>query len=120
MKDPSRFAALKRELEADPRLQIQIQREPDFYSNQSELLTNLIRFVGVFITAIMAVGAVFGAMNTMYAAVGSRTREIATLLVLGLSSMAVMFSLMAESVFLSLIGGALGRLLALPITYILF
>jgi ABC-type lipoprotein release transport system permease subunit len=115
LKDPSHFAALKREIEIDPRLQMQIQRERDFYSNQSELLTNLIRFMGVFITVIMAVGAIFGAMNTMYAAVGARTREIATLLVLGFSPVAVMSSFMVESVFLSLIGGALGCLLALPI-----
>jgi len=115
MRDPSRFEALKKELEADPRLQIQLRRESEFYSSQSELLTNLIRFMGIFITAIMAVGAIFGAMNTMYAAVGSRTREIATLLVLGFGPGAIMASFMLESLILSLIGGAIGCLLALPI-----
>ena len=115
MKDPSRFDALKAELEKDPRLQVQVQRERSFYSAQSELLTNLIRVLGVFITGIMAIGAIFGAMNTMYAAVGSRTREIATLLVLGFSPFAVMLSFMFESIFLSLIGGVLGCLFALPI-----
>jgi putative ABC transport system permease protein len=115
MKDPAHFDALKRELETDPRLQIQIQNEKSFYSSQSDMLSNVIRFVGVFITVIMAVGAMFGAMNTMYAAVGQRTREIATLLVLGFSPFAVMVSFMIESVFLALIGGAIGCLLALPI-----
>ena len=115
MKDPARFAEIKKRLEADPRLQVQIERERDFYAQQSELLTNLIRFMGVFITGIMAVGAIFGAMNTMYAAVGSRTREIAMLLVLGFRPFEVMLSFMLESVILALIGGLIGCLLALPI-----
>lgn len=115
MKDPSRFDALKRELEADPRLQVQVKREDQFYAAQSELLTNIIRFMGIFITAIMAVGAIFGAMNTMYAAVQQRTREIATLLVLGFSPLSVMTSFMFESIFLALLGGIIGCLLALPV-----
>ena len=113
--DPKRFEALKQQLEADPRLGIQLRRESEFYSSQSELLGNIIRFMGVFITAIMAVGAVFGAMNTMYAAVGSRTREIATLLVLGFTPVSVMLSFMIESVILALFGGLIGCLLVLPI-----
>ena len=115
MRDPGQFAAIKKRLEADPRLQVQIQRERDFYAQQSELLTNLIRFMGVFITGIMAIGAIFGAMNTMYAAVGSRTREIAMLLVLGFLPHEVMLSFILESVMLALIGGVIGCLLALPI-----
>jgi putative ABC transport system permease protein len=113
MKDPSKFAALKRELEADPRLGVQLKRESDYYAEQSEMLANVIRFAGVFITLIMAIGAVFGAMNTMYAAVGARTREIATLLVLGFSPFAIMISFMIESVILALCGGALGCVLSL-------
>ena len=115
MKDPARFAALKKQVEADPRLGVQLRSEREFYSSQSELLGNVIRFMGVFITVIMAVGAIFGAMNTMYAAVGARTREIAMLLVLGFSPAAVMTSFMIESVFLALLGGVIGCLLALPI-----
>lgn len=115
LKDPAQFAAVKREMEADPRLQVQVQRERDFYSNQSGMLANLIRFMGLFITIIMAAGAVFGAMNTMFTAVGTRTREIATLLVLGFSPFSVMISFMFESIFLALIGGAIGCVLALPI-----
>jgi len=115
LRDPARFDALKKQLESDPRLGIQLRRESEFYGSQSELLGNIIRFMGVFITVIMAVGAVFGAMNTMYAAVGSRTREIATLLVLGFAPISVMTSFMIESVILALFGGLIGCLLALPI-----
>jgi putative ABC transport system permease protein len=115
MRDPARFVALKKELEADPRLGVQLQLESEFYNAQSATLSSLIQFIGVFITLIMAVGAVFGAMNTMYAAVGQRTREIATLLVLGFSPIAILISFMVESVFLSLIGGVLGCLLAIPV-----
>ena len=115
MRDPRRFAALKRELESDPRLGVDVHREREYYRDQSALLAGVMRFAGVFIVVIMAVGAVFGAMNTMYAAVGTRTREIATLLILGFSPLAVMGSFMVESVLLSLLGGALGCLIALPI-----
>ncbi len=115
MRDPRRFAALKQELESDPRLGVDVHREREFYRDQSALLAGVMRFAGVFIVVIMAVGAVFGAMNTMYAAVGTRTREIATLLILGFSPLAVMGSFLVESVLLSLLGGALGCLIALPI-----
>jgi ABC-type antimicrobial peptide transport system permease subunit len=113
--DPSRFDAVKREFEKDPRLQVQVQRESEFYANQSDLLSNLLRFMGIFIVVIMAVGAVFGAMNTMFAAVGARTREIATLMVLGFRPGAILVSFVIESVVLALIGGAIGCLIALPI-----
>jgi putative ABC transport system permease protein len=115
MRDPKRFAALEKLLENDPRLGVQARTERQWYAEQSQLLATVIRSAGVFITLIMAVGAIFGAMNTMYAAVGSRTREIATLLVLGFSPWAVMTSFMAESVILALLGGLLGCLIALPI-----
>jgi ABC-type lipoprotein release transport system permease subunit len=115
MKDPARYAALKQELEADPRLGVDVHREREFYNDQAGLLATTIRVAGVFIVIIMAVGAVFGAMNTMFAAVSARTREISTLLILGFSPWAVMVSFMAESLFLALLGGALGCLLALPI-----
>ncbi len=114
MKDPARFAALKKQIEADPRRGVDVYREPDWYARQSELLANLIRVLGTFITLVMGVGAIFGAMNTMFAAVGARTREIATLLVLGFSPFAIMASFLAESVLIALLGGALGCLLALP------
>jgi ABC-type lipoprotein release transport system permease subunit len=115
MRNPSHFVALKKELESDPRLGVDVKRESEFYASQSELLANVIRFAGVFIVLIMGVGAVFGAMNTMFAAVGARTREIATLLILGFSPGSVMLSFVIESLILALIGGAIGCLIALPI-----
>jgi ABC-type lipoprotein release transport system permease subunit len=115
MKDPARFEALRKELEGDPRLGVQVMRERDFYEDQSRATTTLIRGLGIFITVIMAVGALFGATNTMFAAVNGRTREIATLLVLGFSPGAVMLSFVVESMLLALAGGVLGCVLALPI-----
>ena len=115
LQDPASFAAVKQRLETDPRLGVDVQRESDFYGAQSELFTKVIQGAGWFIVVIMAVGAMFGAMNTMFAAVGARTREIATLLILGFSPGAVLVSFLVESVFLSLLGGALGCLLALPL-----
>ncbi len=114
MKDPARFEQIKKELEADPRLQVQVKREREFYAAQSELFTVLITAIGTFITVIMAVGAVFGAANTMYAAIGARTREIATLLVLGFGPGAVMLSFVVESVIIAVIGGFVGCVLSLP------
>lgn len=116
MRNPYRFDALKGQLEADPRLGIQLKRERDFYADQSAVLAGVIRFAGVFITLIMAVGAVFGAMNTMFASIGARTREVATLMVLGFGRLAIMSSFMIESVILSLLGGLVGCALALPIS----
>ena len=115
LRDGADFASVKKELESDPRLQVQVRLESEWYADQAGLLAQAIRFIGVFITIIMALGAVFGAMNTMYAAVQSRTREIATLLVLGFSPWSILVSFMAESVLLALLGGAIGCLLALPI-----
>ncbi|MFI5371298.1 MAG: ABC transporter permease, partial [Candidatus Eisenbacteria bacterium] len=115
MRDPARFEAIKKEVEGDPRLGVQVQRESEFYAEQSRALTTLIRGIGIFITLIMAVGALFGAANTMFAAVSGRTREIATLLVLGFSPWAVMVSFMVESMLIALAGGVLGCLIALPI-----
>ena len=115
MKDPSRYEALKRQLESDPRLGVDVHREREFYADQSVMLSSTIRVAGWFIVLIMAVGAVFGAMNTMFAAVSARTREVAVLLILGFSPLAVMLSFLVESTSLALIGGALGCLIALPV-----
>jgi ABC-type lipoprotein release transport system permease subunit len=115
LRDPSQFAVLKRDLEGDPRLTVSVQHERDFYEGQSHALATTLRVAGILITLIMAVGALFGAMNAMYAAVGARTREIATLMVLGFPPGAVRLSFLAESLMVSLLGGALGCLLALPL-----
>jgi len=115
IRDTALFRPLKARLEQDPRLGVQVRTERGWYEEQSGLLASVIRGAGIMITLIMAVGAIFGAVNTMYAAVGARTREIATLYVLGFSPFAVWLSFLTESVLLSLFGGLLGCLLALPI-----
>ena len=115
MKDKARFPAIKKLVEEDPRLGVQANREDEFYAEQSKTLTGLLKTVGIFITVIMSIGALFGAVNTMFASVGSRTREIATLLVLGFRPWSVMLSFVIESVIIALIGGVIGCLLALPI-----
>jgi putative ABC transport system permease protein len=114
MKDPSQFEQMKKQIEADPRLQVDVKRERQFYDDQSQAFTSLITVVGTFITVIMAIGALFGAANTMYATIGARTREIATLLVLGFGPGAVMLSFLLESVILAVIGGVVGCILSLP------
>jgi putative ABC transport system permease protein len=114
--DASRFAPLKKRLEADPRYNLQVRREDEFYAAQSGVLATLLRTLGLFVTVIMALGAVFGALNTMYAAVGSRTKDIGTLLAIGFSRGAILASFLIESVLLSLLGGAIGCLLALPVS----
>ena len=115
MRDTTRFAALKKELETDPRLGVQVRTERGWYSEQSQQMAMVIRIGGIFITLIMAVGAIFGAMNTMFAAVRQRSREIAVLLTLGFTPFSITLSFLIESVLLALIGGAAGCLIALPI-----
>jgi len=113
--DPARLADLLARLEADPRVRAEPQIEREYYRLQSRQLADVIRALGLFLVAVMAAGAVFGALNTMYAAVGSRSREIATLLALGFPPRAILASFLVESVLLCLIGGVLGCLLALPV-----
>lgn len=115
LKDPAGFEDAKRAFLADQRIQVDAHRESEFYANQSQLLGNILRVLAIMITSIMAVGAVFGAVNTMYAAVSSRTPEIAVLLTLGFPPQSVLASFLAESAVIALIGGVIGCLLALPI-----
>ena len=111
----ARFDAAKETLEKDPRFQVDARRESEFYASQSILLRQILNFLAVFITGIMAIGAVFGAVNTMYAAVASRTDEIAVLLTLGFPPRSVLASFLAEAAFLALAGGLVGCLVAIPI-----
>jgi len=115
LREPSYFQALKKRLESDPRMSVEVDREDEFYAAQSGALAGMLRGLGFFVTSIMALGAVFGALNTMYAAVGARTKEIGALLAIGFSRTSVLASFLVESVFLSLIGGLIGCLLALPV-----
>jgi len=114
LKDSRGFDEAKRALEADQRIQVDAHQEFDFYAEQSKLLGTILRFLAVMVTSIMAVGAVFGAVNTMYAAVSSRTPEIAVLLTLGFHPRSVLASFLAESAVIAFAGGVIGCLLALP------
>ena len=115
LRDPGAFDEVKRALEGDQRLQVEAWRESAFYASQSTLLSQVLTFLAVMITSIMSVGAVFGAVNTMYAAVSSRTPEIAVLLTLGFPPRSVLASFLAESAVIGMLGGIAGGLLALPI-----
>jgi putative ABC transport system permease protein len=102
------FKQLKAALAADPRLKLDVQTTRDYYSKQSEQLNKLIRILGIVIGSIMAIGAVFGALNTMYAAVAGRAREIATMRALGFRGLPVVTAVMLETMLLALLGGLLG------------
>jgi ABC-type lipoprotein release transport system permease subunit len=112
--DPASFEEAKRLLEADKRVTVDVYRESAFYAKQSELLGNIRRILAIMITGIMAVGAIFGAVNTMYAAVASRAPEIAVLLTLGFRPRSILASFLAESAVIAAAGGVIGSLLALP------
>lgn len=99
-------------LTANPQVNVQVRREEDYYAQQSRALTSLIRTVGFGIAALMGIGAVFGAILTMYTAVSTRSREIATLRALGFNTTSVVVSVLAESLALAAIGGSIGGLLA--------
>jgi len=113
--DPSTFDSFKATLEGDPRLFLKPQREQEYYAEQSRAMTTVIRVFGAFVTLILSIGAMFGAMNTMYAAVAYRTREIGTLRALGFSRMRIVTAFMAESIALAIVGGVIGCVLALPV-----
>ncbi|NNE04932.1 MAG: ABC transporter permease [Xanthomonadales bacterium] len=106
------FQQFKDALTADPRLNVKPMRESEYYSSQSSTVTGLINGLGTLIAVIMGLGAIFGALNTMYTAVASRSREIATLRALGFRSSPVVISVLAESLLLAFVGGAIGAGLA--------
>ncbi|MCG6963999.1 MAG: ABC transporter permease [Acidobacteria bacterium] len=109
------FTDFKDALTSDPRLTVQVDRESAYYAKQSQTVTTLIRVLGFLVALVMGIGAVFGALNTMYSAVAARSREIATLRALGFGSASVVTSFVAESLFIALAGGVLGCLVVLPI-----
>jgi putative ABC transport system permease protein len=115
MDSPDSFRALKDSLTADPRLNVDVTREVDYYAKQSTTMTKLITILGGLVAMIMAVGAVFGALNTMYSAVSERGREIATMRALGFNASSVVFSFLVEALLISLIGGIVGCLVVLPL-----
>ena len=106
------FQAFKDALTANPQISVTAIREPEYFAAQSEVLHQIISTIGFLIAGLMGIGAIFGAVNTMYTAVASRTREIATLRALGFGSFPVVFSVLSESAFLSLVGGLIGGIAA--------
>ena len=112
LNSPGAFQEFKDSLTSNPQLSVKVVRQSDYYAEQSQTMTRLITTLGFLIAFLMAVGAVFGALNTMYSAVSTRTREIATLRALGFGRGAVIVSLMIESLLLALVGGAIGGGLA--------
>ncbi len=112
LSSPESFLEFKDALTTDPRLNVKVLRQTEYYAEQSTAVTKLITTLGFLVASLMAVGAVFGALNTMYSSVSARTREIATLRALGFGSGAVVVSVMIESLALALVGGATGALVA--------
>ena len=106
------FEPFKDALTSDPRLDVMVEREDAYYQGQSQVITGIITGIGTVIALLMAVGAVFGGINTMYTAVAARTREIATLRALGFGGLPVVISVLVESVALCVAGGVIGGLLA--------
>lgn len=115
LNDPSQIEKFDAELRANPSMQVQLTGELQFYEGQAGDTAGTLTILAIFVGVIMGIGAVFGAMNTMYALVVARTREIGTLRALGFSRRSILVSFMIESAFLALIGGLLGSVLALPI-----
>lgn len=105
---PGSFQQFKDALTSDPRLSVKVQRESEYYAAQSRFIILLVTGLGSIISGLMAIGAVFGALNTMYTAVAARAREIATLEALGFGSSPVVISVLVESMLLALIGGVAG------------
>lgn len=106
--DPGQFDALRARLEADPRLTLDVKRERSFYEEQSQAMSNFISYLGVTLSVIFSVGAMIGAMITMYAAVANRTAEIGALRALGFRRGAILAAFLAEALFLALLGWAVG------------
>lgn len=109
------FQRLKDAATADPRLNVDVTREIDYYAKQSNRLTRLITVLGGIVAAIMAIGAVFGALNTMYSAVAERGREIATMRALGFGGPSVVFSFVIEALLIAFVGGLIGCLAVIPL-----
>jgi putative ABC transport system permease protein len=109
---PASFDAFKNWLTSNPQVEVQVRRESEYLAEQARGLTTLIRTLGTGIAVLMGIGAIFGAVLTMYSAVVTRTREIATLRALGFGSLPVLVSVIGESLTLAAIGGVIGGLIA--------
>ena len=112
--DPSTIPAFAAAVKANPQLQHELKQERQYYEDQSGVVARPLLALAGFVSIVMGIGAVFGAMNTMYAIVAARTREVGTLRALGFSRSSILFAFVMESVFLALVGGVIGCLLAFP------
>ena len=112
--NPAALASFDKDLRANPQIQVQADSERKYYENLAGSVGTALIILASFVAIVMGIGAVFGAMNTMYAIVSQRTREIGTLRALGFSRFSILFSFVMESVLLAIIGGVLGCLVALP------
>jgi putative ABC transport system permease protein len=112
---PDSFQQFKDAVTSDPRMNVDVMREIDYYAKQSTVMTRLITVLGGLVAAIMAIGAIFGALNTMYSAVAERGREIATMRALGFSAWNVVLSFLFEALVISFIAGLVGCLAVLPL-----
>jgi putative ABC transport system permease protein len=114
LKDPTTLAAVMKDIADNPGVQLEAKEERRFYEDEAGPTAKAILGLAAFVAFVMGVGAAFGAMNTMYAVVAARTREIGTLRALGFSRRAILLAFVTESAFLAFIGGLVGCLLALP------
>jgi putative ABC transport system permease protein len=112
---PASFQAFKDSVTSNPQLNVDAIREVDYYAKQSTTMTRLITVLGGLVALIMAVGAVFGALNTMYSAVAERGREIATMRAVGFSTWSVILSFLFEALLISFVGGLIGCFAVLPL-----
>lgn len=114
LNNPASLAPFDKDLRADPQFQVKADSERQYYEDQAGGIAMALKILAGFVGFVMGIGAVFGAMNTMYAIVSQRTREIGTLRALGFSRFSILLSFVMESVLLALVGGVLGCLLAVP------
>jgi putative ABC transport system permease protein len=115
LESPAAFQKLKDALTSNPALAVDVHKEREFYASRSASISKVINIVAYVVGGIMAIGAIFGALNTMYSAVSERSREVATLRAIGFGSGAVVTSFVAEALFIAFLGGLLGCVAVLPI-----
>jgi len=112
LRDPSEFERVRRRIESDPRLMLDTKRENRYYAEQSERMAQFLRILGTALTLIFSLGAIIGAMITMYSAVATRTSEVGTMRALGFKRFSILGAFILEALLLGLIGGCLGLFLA--------
>jgi ABC-type antimicrobial peptide transport system permease subunit len=112
LRDPSEFEAVKKRIEGDPRLTLEAKRETRYYADQSEMMAKFLKILGISLTVIFSLGAIIGAMITMYSSVSNRTAEIGTLRALGFQRRNILYAFVLEAMLLGLIGGCVGLFFA--------